>query len=209
MNKAIVGTKLGMSQIFAKDGTIVPVTVVQAGPCPVVQKKTADRDGYQAIQVAYSDIKESRLNKCIKGQFKKAKVIAKRYLREFRVDNVDNYQIGQEIKCDIFAEGDTVDVTGTSRGRGFTGAIQRWNLHRGPMGHGSGYHRGIGSMGANSSPSRVMKNKKMAGQYGCEKVTIQNLKVVRVDSDRNIIMIKGAVPGPKKGLVVIKSAVKG
>ncbi|MGI6702199.1 MAG: 50S ribosomal protein L3 [Christensenellales bacterium] len=209
MNKAIVGTKLGMSQVFNKDGTLVPVTVIQAGPCPVIQVKTADKDGYEAVKVAFSDIKENRVNKCLKGEFKKAKVPAKRYLREFKLENASGYQIGQEIKCDIFSEGDVVDVTGTTRGRGYTGTIQRWNFHRGPMGHGSGYHRGVGSLGSNSTPSKVLKNKKMPGQYGNERVTIQNLKVVKIDSARNLIMVKGAVPGPKKGLVIIKQAVKG
>jgi len=209
MNKAIVGTKLGMSQIFTEDGSFIPVTVIEAGPCPIVQMKTTEKDGYQAIQVAFSDIKESRVNKCIKGHYKKAKVLCKRYLREFKVENTGDYQIGQEIKCDIFKAGDIVDVVGTTRGRGFTGTIQRWNFNRGPMGHGSGYHRGVGSMGSNTSPSRVLKNKKMPGQYGVERVTVQNLKVVKVDSDRNLIMVKGAVPGPKKGLVVIKTAAKG
>jgi len=208
MNKAIVGTKLGMSQIFTEDGQMVPVTVIQAGPCPVVQKKTTEKDGYNAIQVAFSEIKESRLNNCIKGQFKKAKVLARRFLREFRVESVAAYEIGQEIKCDVFAAGDKVDVVGTTRGRGFTGTIQRWNMHRGPMGHGSGYHRGVGSMGANTSPARVLKNKHMPGQYGVERVTIQNLTVVKVDVARNLLMVKGAVPGPKKGLVIVKNAVK-
>lgn len=209
MNKAIVGTKMGMSQIFTEDGVKIPVTVVLAGPCPIVQLKTNDKDGYQAIQVAYKDIKESRLNKCVKGHLKKAKVAPKRYLREFRVDNIDEYKVGQEIRCNVFNEGDIVDVTGTSRGRGFTGTIQRWNMTRGPMAHGSGYHRGVGSLGANSSPSRVFKNKKMPGQYGSERVTVQNLKVVKIDSDRNLLLIKGAIPGPKKGLVIIRTAVKG
>lgn len=209
MNKAIVGTKLGMSQVFTQDGLMVPVTVIQAGPCPVVQKKTEEKDGYSAIQVAFSDIKESRTNNCIKGHYKKAKVLVKRYLREFRITNIDSYQIGQEIKCDVFSEGEMVDVTGTTRGRGYTGTIQRWNMQRGPMGHGSGYHRGVGSMGSNTTPARVLKNKKMPGQYGGERVTIQNLKVVKVDAERNLILVKGAIPGPRKSLVIIQNAIKG
>jgi large subunit ribosomal protein L3 len=208
MNKAIVGTKLGMSQIFTEDGQMIPVTVIQAGPCPVVQKKTAEKDGYEAVQVAFSEIKESRLNNCIKGQFKKAKVLARRFLREFRVDSAAAYEIGQEIKCDVFTAGEIVDVTGTTRGRGYTGTIQRWNMNRGPMQHGSGYHRGVGSMGANTSPARVFKNKHMPGQYGGERVTVLNLTIVKVDAARNLLMVKGAVPGPKKGLVIVKNAVK-
>lgn len=209
MNKAIVGTKLGMSQVFTDDGLMIPVTVIQAGPCSVVQIKTQDKDGYQAIQVGYKDTKEKRVNKCLKGHYKKAKVTPKHFLREFRLENSQDYKIGQEIKCDLFAEGDVVDVTGTTRGRGFTGTIQRWNMHRGPMTHGSGYHRGVGAVSACAHPGRVFKNKKMPGQYGNEQVTIQNLSVVKVDGDRNLLLIKGAIPGPKRGLVVVRNAVKG
>lgn len=209
MDKAIIGKKLGMSQIFTEDGRVIPVTVVEAGPCPVVQIKTKENDGYDAIQVGFGTIKETRVCKPQAGHFKKAGVTAKRYLREFRFADCSKYTLGQELTCDTFAEGDKVDVTGTSKGHGFSGVIQRWNQHRGPMAHGSGYHRGVGSMGACSSPSRVFKNKHMSGQWGNEKVTIQNLTVARVDSARNLLLIKGAIPGAKGGIVVIKESVKG
>ncbi len=209
MNKAIVGTKMGMTQVFLENGTVVPVTVVQAGPLAVTQLKTVAKDGYAAVQVAFQDIKEHRANKCKQGHFKKAGVPVKRFLNEFRFENCSAYKIGQEIKCDVFAVGDTIDVTGTTRGRGFTGTIQRWNMHCGPMSHGSHYHRGVGSLGACSSPSRVFKNKHMPGHYGVEKVTIQNLKVVKVDVARDLLFIKGAVPGPKQGFVIIRNAIKG
>ncbi len=209
MNKAIIGKKLGMSQIFAPDGKVIPVTVVLAGPCPVVQKKTVEKDGYAALQVAFEDTKESRVNAPVAGQFKKANVSVKRFLRELRLDNTESYEIGQEIKCDVFAAGDHVDVVGTSKGRGFSGTIQRWNTARGPMAHGSGYHRGVGSLSSNSDPSRVFKNKKMPGQYGAERVTIQNLEIARVDADRNLLLIKGGIPGAKGSLVVVKQSIKG
>ena len=209
MNKAIIGKKLGMSQIFAPDGKVIPVTVVLAGPCPVVQKKTVEKDGYAALQVAFEDTKESRVNKPVAGQFKKANVAVKRFLRELRLENVESYEIGQEIKCDVFAAGDHVDVVGTTKGRGFSGTIQRWNTARGPMAHGSGYHRGVGSLSSNSDPSRVFKNKKMPGQYGAERVTIQNLEIARVDADRNLLLIKGGIPGAKGSLVVVKQSIKG
>ena len=209
MDKAIIGKKLGMSQIFTEDGKVIPVTVVEAGPCPVVQIKSKENDGYDAIQVGFGTVKETRVNKPQAGHFKKAGVTAKRYLREFRFADCSKYTLGQELTCDTFAEGDKVDVTGTSKGHGFSGVIQRWNQHRGPMAHGSGYHRGVGSMGACSSPSRVFKNKHMSGQWGNEKVTIQNLTVARVDSARNLLLIKGAIPGAKGGIVVIKESVKG
>ncbi len=209
MDKAIIGKKLGMSQIFTEDGKVIPVTVVEAGPCPVVQIKSKENDGYDAIQVGFGTVKETRVNKPQAGHFKKAGVTAKRYLREFRFADCSKYALGQELTCDTFAEGDKVDVTGTSKGHGFSGVIQRWNQHRGPMAHGSGYHRGVGSMGACSSPSRVFKNKHMSGQWGNEKVTIQNLTVARVDSARNLLLIKGAIPGAKGGIVVIKESVKG
>lgn len=220
MNKAIIGRKLGMSQFFAQDGTVIPVTVVEAGPCPVVQKKTVEKDGYEALQVAFGAIKQQNVNKPMAGHYAKAsaqtgegdaksEIKPCRVLREFRFDNCKDYQIGQEIKCNIFGEGDRVDVTGTTKGRGFTGTIQRWNTHRGPMAHGSGYHRGVGSLSANSDPSRVFKNKKMPGQYGCEKVTLQNLEVVRVDEPRNLILIKGGIPGAKGSVVIVKQSVKG
>ena len=208
MNKAIIGKKLGMSQIFTADGLVVPVTVVEAGPCPVVQKKTQEKDGYNALQVAFGDIKVKNVSKPVLGQFKKANVEPKRVLKELPIENVADYEIGQEINASIFAEGDHVDVGGTSNGKGFAGAVKRWNHHIGPKAHGSGYHRGVGSMSANSSPSRVFKNKKMAGHLGNERVTVQNLTVAKVDAARNLLLIKGAIPGAKGGIVVVKQSVK-
>ena len=208
MNKAIIGKKLGMSQIFTADGIVIPVTVVEAGPCPVIQKKTQEKDGYNALQVAFGDVKEKNVSKPVMGQFKKANVTPKKVLKELPIENVDAYEIGQEINCSIFAEGDHVDVVGTSKGKGFAGAVKRWNHHIGPKAHGSGYHRGVGSMSANSSPSRVFKNKKMAGHLGNERVTVQNLTVARVDAARNLLLIKGAIPGAKGGIVVVKQSVK-
>ena len=209
MKKAILGKKLGMTQIFTPDGLVVPVTVVEAGPCLVVRKKTIEKDGYEAIVVAFGQTKENRLNKPKLGVLKKANVAPHKVLREFKFENVGEFNSGAEIKADIFVEGDIVDVSGTTRGRGFTGTIQRWNAHRLKMTHGVGpVHREVGSMGANSTPSRVFKNKKMPGQYGAEKVTIQNLEVVKVDADRNILLIKGCLPGPKGSIVTIKDAVK-
>lgn len=208
MNKAIIGTKLGMSQVFMPDGKVIPVTVVSAGPCPVVQLKTAEKDGYCAVQVAYGSIKEKNVTKPVKGHYAVAKVAPARYLRELRFDDCSGYKVGDEIKCDVFVEGEKVDVTGTSKGKGFAGAVKRWNHHIGPKAHGSGYHRGVGSMSANSTPSRVFKNKKMAGHLGNERVTVQNLTVVKVDKERNLILIKGAVPGAKGGTVIVKNGVK-
>ena len=208
MNKAIIGKKLGMSQIFTTDGIVIPVTVVEAGPCPVVQKKTQEKDGYNALQVAFGDAKEKNVTKPVAGHFKKANVAPKKVLRELPIDNVEAYEIGQEITASIFAEGDHVDVVGTSKGKGFAGAVKRWNHHIGPKAHGSGYHRGVGSMSANSSPSRVFKNKKMAGHLGNERVTVQNLTVARVDAARNLLLIKGAIPGAKGGIVIVKQSVK-
>ena len=207
MKKAIVGKKLGMSQIFTADGTMIPVTVVEAGPCPVVQVKTAAKEGYDAVQVAFGSIKEKNVTAPMKGHYAKAGVEAKRYLREFRFDDCSAYAVGSVITCDSFAQGDVVSVTGKTRGRGYTGVIQRWNAQRiGSMTHGTGpIHRSVGSMGANSDPSRVFKNKHMAGQYGNEQVTIKNLEVVRVDSARNLLLIKGGIPGAKGSLVVIKA----
>ena len=209
MDKAIIGKKLGMSQIFTAEGKVIPVTVVEAGPCPVVQVKTKENDGYDAVQVGFGTIKETRVNKPEAGHFKKANVTVKKYLRELRFANCAGYTLGQELTCDMFTEGDKVDVTGTSKGHGFSGVVQRWNNHIGPKAHGSGYHRGVGSMGACSSPSRVFKNKHMSGQWGHEKVTVQNLTVARVDAARNLLLIKGAVPGPRGGLVIIKESIKG
>lgn len=209
MKKAILGKKLGMTQIFTPDGLVVPVTVVEAGPCAVVRKKTIDKDGYEALVVAFNQTKENRLNKPQLGVLKKANIGPHKILREFKFEDASGFEIGSEIKADIFTEGDIVDVSGTTRGRGFTGTIQRWNAHRLKMTHGVGpVHREVGSMGANSTPSRVFKNKKMPGQYGAEKVTIQNLEVVKVDSERNILLIKGCLLGPKGSIVTIKEAVK-
>ena len=212
MKKAIVGKKVGMTQVFTPDGRLIPVTVIQAGPCPVVQKKTVETDGYEAVQVGFDEIPENRVKKLVNkpeaGHFKKAGVAPCRKLREFRFEDAASYEVGQVIKCDVFAEGDKVDISGISKGHGFTGAIQRWNQHTGPMAHGSKYHRGVGSLSANSDPSRVFKNKKMAGRYGGEKVTVQNLEIVRVDAERNLILIKGAVPGAKGCLLFIRNTVK-
>jgi len=208
MDKAILGRKLGMTQLFDEEGRVVPVTVIEAGPCTVVQKKTVDNDGYDAVQVGFLDRKEKNINKPLKGHFDKAKVGYKRYLREFKLANAAQLNVGDEIKVDIFAKGDRVDVTGYSKGKGFAGAIKRWGAHRGPMAHGSGYHRGAGSMGAATDPSKVFKGKKLPGHLGVEKVTIQNLEVVKVDAEKNLLLVKGAVPGPKKGLVMIKNTVK-
>ena len=209
MEKAIIGKKVGMTQVFTDDGRVEPVTVIEAGPCYVTQIKSTEKDGYNSVQVAFGDIKEKNVNKCQAGAFKKAGVEAKRVLKELKFDDTTKFAVGQEIKADIFAEGDVVDVTGTSKGHGFTGVIKRWNQQRLKMTHGVGpVHREVGSMGANSTPSRVFKGKKMPGHYGHETVTVQNLKVVRVDADRNFILVKGAIPGPKNSIVTIKSAVK-
>lgn len=209
MNKAIIGKKLGMTQVFTQNGLVIPVTVVEAGPVTVVRKKSAEKEGYDALVVAYEQIREKLVNKPEMGVFKKAEVAPHRTLKELRLDNCNEYEIGSVIKCDIFNENDMVDVSGTTRGRGFTGNIQRWNAHRLKMTHGTGpVHREVGSLSANSTPSRVFKNKKMPGQYGHESVTIQNLEVVKVDVDRNILLIKGCVPGPRGSLVIVKQAVK-
>ena len=210
MNKAIIGKKLGMTQIFTPDGLVVPVTVVEAGPCKVVQVKTEGKEGYNSVVVAFDETKESRVNKAQMGTFKKANVPAHRILRELKLDNSQSYEIGTSILCDIFNEKDKVDVTGLTRGRGFTGVIQRWNQNRLKMTHGTGpVHREVGSMGGNSSPSRVFKNKHLAGHYGHERVTIQNLEIVKVDSARNILLIKGCIPGPRGTVVTVSEAVKG
>ena len=212
MKKAIVGKKVGMTQVFTPDGRLIPVTVIQAGPCPVVQKKTVETDGYEAVQVGFDEIPENRVKKLVNkpeaGHFKKAGVAPCRKLREFRFEDAASYEVGQVIKCDVFAEGDKVDISGISKGHGYTGAIQRWNQHTGPMAHGSKYHRGVGSLSANSDPSHVFKNKHMAGQYGSEKVTVQNLEVIRVDAERNLLLIKGALPGAKGCLLFVRNSVK-
>lgn len=209
MEKAIIGRKVGMTQVFMDDGRVEPVTVIEAGPCYVSQIKTEDVDGYNSVQLAFGEVKSKNVNKSQAGTFKKAGIDAKRVLKEFKYDDVTKFALGQEIKADMFKEGDLVDVSGVTKGHGFSGVIKRWNHHRLKMTHGVGpVHREVGSMGANSTPSRVFKGKKMPGQYGHEAVTIQNLKVVRVDADRNLILVKGAIPGPKKSIVTIKSAVK-
>ena len=205
--KGILGKKLGMTQIFTEEGIVVPVTVVEAGPNVVTQVKTVEKDGYNAIQVGFEDAKEKSLNKPQKGHLAAANVL-KKHLKEFRVDAVEEFTVGQEIKADLFAAGEKIDVTGTSKGKGFQGPIKRHGQSRGPESHGSRYHRRPGSMGACSFPGRVFKNKKLAGHMGSVKVTVQNLEVVRVDADKNLILVKGARPGPKGSMVTIKEAVK-
>ena len=197
-----------MTQVFTEDGALIPVTVLQAGPCVVTQVKTVENDGYAAVQVGFADIREKLVNKPRKGQFDKAGVSYKRYIREFRFENAEDYKVADEIKADIFAAGDKVDATAISKGKGFQGAIKRHGQHRGPMAHGSKFHRHAGSNGAASDPSKVFKGKKMPGQMGNKRITIQNLEVVRVDAENNILLVKGAVPGPKKCLVTIKETVK-
>ena len=208
MKKAILTTKVGMTQIFNEDGVLTPVTVLQAGPCVVTQVKTVENDGYAAVQVGFGDIREKLVNKPMKGHFAKAGVAPKRFVREFRLEDAESYAVGQEIKADVFAAGDKVDATAKSKGKGFQGAIKRHGQSRGPMAHGSKYHRHAGSNGACSDPSRVFKGKKMAGHMGNKKVTVQNLEIVRVDAENNLLLVKGAVPGPKKSLVTIKATVK-
>lgn len=208
MEKAILGTKIGMTQIFDEDGKVIPVTVVQSGPCVVTQKKTMETDGYEAVQVGYGEVREKSLNKPQKGHFEKANTAAKKHLREFRLDDCSAYNVGDEIKADIFAAGDKIDVTGISKGHGFAGPMKRWGMHRGPMSHGSKSHRVSGSMGMCSYPGRVMKGKKLPGHMGVVKVTVQNLEVVKVDAEQNLILVKGAVPGNKGGLVTIRNSVK-
>ena len=224
MKKGILATKVGMTQIFQEDGTLIPVTVLQAGPCVVTQIKTEENDGYKAVQVGFVDKKDKIINrdkagkkevihrhgvnKALKGHFDKAGVTSKRFLREFKFDNTEEYALGNEIKADIFAAGDKVDASAISKGKGFQGAIKRHGQHRGPMANGSKFHRHQGSNGACSSPSRVFKGKGMPGHMGCVKVTVQNLEVVRVDADKNLILVKGSVPGPRKGLVTLREAVK-
>ena len=208
MKKAILTTKVGMTQIFNEDGVLTPVTVLQAGPCVVTQIKTVENDGYCAVQVGYADKKEKATNKPLKGHFDKAGVSPKKFVKEFKFENVEEYTVGQEIKADIFAEVDKIDATATSKGKGFAGGIKRHGLSTGPKTHGSKYHRHAGSNGSASDPSKVFKGKKMPGQMGAKQVTIQNLEVVKVDVENNIILVKGSVPGPKKSLVVLKESVK-
>ena len=208
MKKAILATKVGMTQIFNEDGVLTPVTVLQAGPCVVTQVKTAQNDGYSAVQVGFGDIREKLVNKPQKGHFAKAGVDAKRYVREFRLDDAESYTVGQEIKADVFAAGDKIDATAKSKGKGFQGAIKRHGQSRGPMAHGYKYHIHAGSNGSATTPGRVFKGKHMPGHMGAVRVTVQNLEVVRVDAEQNLLLVKGAVPGPKKSLVMIKASTK-
>ena len=208
MKKAILATKVGMTQIFNDDGVLTPVTVLQAGPCVVTQVKTVENDGYSAVQVGFVDKREKLVAKPQKGAFDKAGVSYKRYVRELKLDDAESYEVKQEIKADMFAAGDKVDATAISKGKGFQGAIKRHGQSRGPMAHGSKYHRHAGSNGACSDPSKVLKGKRMAGHMGAKQITVQNLEVIRVDAENNLILVKGAVPGPKKALVTVKSTVK-
>ena len=208
MKKAILATKVGMTQIFNEDGVLTPVTVLQAGPCVVTQVKTEDNDGYKAVQVGFVDKREKLINKPMKGHFDKAGVSYKRYVREFKFENAEEYAVAQEIKADIFAAGDKIDATAISKGKGFQGAIKKNGQHRGPMAHGSKFHRHQGSNGACSDPSKVFKGKGMPGHMGHKQITVQNLEIVRVDAEKNLLLVKGAVPGPKKALVTIKETVK-
>ena len=209
MNKAIIGRKVGMTQIFTPEGKVIPVTVVEAGPCPVVQIKTVEKDGYAALKLGFDEVSEKRINKPELGQFKKAGVKPQKVLKEFRLADLSEYEVGKEVLADTFKEGDKVDVAGVSKGHGFSGVIKRWNQRRLKETHGVGpVHREVGSMGANSTPSRVFKQKHMPGQYGHEKVTVQNLEVVKVDAARNALLIKGAIPGPKGSIVTVCDSVK-
>ena len=208
MKKAILATKVGMTQIFNEDGVLTPVTVLQAGPCVVTQVKTVENDGYSAVQVGFVDKREKLVNKPLKGMFDKAGVAYKRFVREFRFENAEEYSVKDEIKVDVFVAGDKIDATAISKGKGFQGAIKRHGQSRGPMAHGSKYHRHAGSNGACSDPSKVFKGKRMPGHMGSKQITIQNLEVVRVDTENNLLLVKGAVPGPKKALVTIKETVK-
>lgn len=208
MKKAILGKKIGMTQFFRADGTMIPVTVIEAGPCPVIQKKTVANDGYEAVQVGFCELREKLANKPQKGHFAKANVKAMRYLREFKLDDAASYEVGQVLKADVFAEGDKVDISGTSKGKGFEGNIKRWNQGRGRKTHGSHSYRVAGSMGACTYPGEVFKTKRLPGHMGSENVTVQNLEIVRVDAERNLLLVKGAVPGAKGSLVAVKSTVK-
>ena len=209
MKKGIIGKKIGMTQIFDEKGNVIPVTVIEAGPCVVAQKKTIENDGYDAVQLGFVDAKEKHLTKAEKGHFNKAGVSLKRHLKEFRLDDCSAYNVGDVITADTFAAGEKVDVTGMTKGRGFTGCVKRWNNHILRMTHGTGpIHRQPGSMGSISDPSRIFKNKKMPGQYGNEQVTVLNLKVVKIDSERNLIAVKGAIPGAKDGIVFVRTSIK-
>lgn len=197
-----------MTQIFDENGKLVPVTVIEAGPCVVIQKKTTEKEGYNAIQVGFGAVKERLVNKPVKGHFATAGVEIKRFIKEFRLEDITGYEVGQEIKADVFAAGEKVDVSGVSKGKGFQGTIKRWNAHRGPMSHGSKFHRSVGSMGASSDPSRTFKNKKLPGHMGNVNTTVLNLVVVKVMPEKNVILIKGGIPGPNKGIVVVRNSVK-
>ncbi len=208
MKKALIGKKVGMTQIFDEKGKVIPVTVIEAGPCVVAQVKTVESDGYNAVQLGFGDVKESKVNKPIKGHFTKSKLTLKKHLREFRIDDVASVKVGDELKADVFTKGDKVDIQGTSKGKGFQGVIKRHGQSRGPMGHGSMYHRRPGSMGPTSTPGRVFKGKKLPGRMGNNTITIQNLEVVSVDLDKNVILVKGSVPGANGAILKIKSSVK-
>ena len=208
MKKGIIGRKVGMTQIFDEKGNVIPVTVIEAGPCVVAQVKTVETDGYNAVQLGFGDIKDKHINKPEAGHFAKAKLANKKHLREFRVDSIEGIKVGDELKADVFEAGEKIDVQGTSKGKGFQGVIKRHGQHRGPMGHGSMYHRRPGSMGSTSTPGRVFKGKKLPGHMGVQTVTIQNLDVVRVDMDKNVLLVKGSVPGPKGAILKIKATVK-
>ena len=208
MKKGIIGRKIGMTQIFDEKGNVIPVTVIEAGPCVVAQVKTVETDGYNAVQLGFGDVKDKHINKPEAGHFAKAKLANKKHLREFRLDSIEGIKVGDEVKADVFEAGEKIDVQGTSKGKGFQGVIKRHGQHRGPMGHGSMYHRRPGSMGPTSTPGRVFKGKKLPGHMGVEKVTVQNLEVVKVDLDKNAILIKGSVPGNKGSILKIRNAVK-
>lgn len=208
MKKAILATKVGMTQVFDETGNLIPVTVLQAGPCSVLQVKTEEKDGYKAVVVGFSDIREKLVNKPAKGQFDKAGVSYKRYIRELKLENADEFAVKDDIKADIFAAGDLIDATAISKGKGFQGAIKRYGQHRGPMAHGSKFHRHQGSNGSSATPSHVRKGKGMPGHMGAVRVTMQNLTVVRVDAENNLLLVKGSVPGAKKALITVREAVK-
>ena len=208
MKKGLIGRKIGMTQIFDEKGNVIPVTVIEAGPCVVAQVKTVETDGYNAIQLGFGEVKDKHINKPEAGHFAKAKLANKKHLREFRLEDITSYKVGDEVKLDIFEAGERIDVQGTSKGKGFQGVIKRHGQHRGPMGHGSMYHRRPGSMGPTSTPGRVFKGKKLPGHMGKVTVTIQNLDVVRVDTDKNVLLVKGSVPGPKGAILKVKSTVK-
>ena len=209
MKKGLIGKKIGMTQIFDENGNVIPVTLIECGPCVVAQKKTAENDGYDAIQLGFMDAKAKHMTKAEKGHYEKNGLALKKHLKEFRLDDCAQYNVGDVITVDTFAAGEKVDVTGMTKGHGYSGVVKRWNCHKLRMTHGVGpVHRQPGSMGANSSPSRIFKNKKMAGQYGNEKMTVQNLKVVKIDGEKNILAVKGAVPGAKNGIVFVRNSVK-